>query len=180
VLTDGDYIVNHSIVTDEGRPVAVRFDLWRTDGDRVVDHWHDQESWQAVTANGHTQMDGPVRIDPSADTETTRRIATAAVKTILVDGDASALGDHLADEHYVQHNPRFTDGVSGLVAALTALAEQGIAMTYDGISQIVAEGDFAYLRSEGHFDGMPYLFHDLFRITDGRCAEHWDVMVPRV
>jgi predicted SnoaL-like aldol condensation-catalyzing enzyme len=79
----------------------------------------------------------------------------------------------------VQHNPRFADGVSGLLAALTTLAEQGITMTYNGIRQVVADGDLAYLRSEGTFAGQPFVFHDLFRVADGRCVEHWDVMVPR-
>jgi hypothetical protein len=49
-------------------------------------------------------------------------------------------------------NARFADGITGLVAALTALAEQGITMRYDAIR---------------------------LRVAGGRCAEHWDVMVPR-
>jgi predicted SnoaL-like aldol condensation-catalyzing enzyme len=69
--------------------------------------------------------------------------------------------------------------VSGLVAALSALAEQGITMRYDGITHVVAEGDVAYVRSEGTFANEPFVFHDLFRVAGGRCAEHWDVMVRR-
>src|SRR5262249_53521737 len=64
---------------------------------------------------------------------------------------------------------------SGLVTALT---EQGVTMSYKGISQTVAEGDFGYTRSEGQFAGQPFIFHDLFRVINGKCAEHWDVMVP--
>ena len=101
------------------------------------------------------------------------------MQSILVDGDVGALGQHLAGEDYVQHNPRFADGVSGVVAALTALAEQGITMRYDGIRQIVADGDLAYIRSEGTFGDAPYVFHDLFRVADDKCVEHWDVMVAR-
>jgi predicted SnoaL-like aldol condensation-catalyzing enzyme len=119
------------------------------------------------------------RVDPSADTEETRRIATAAVEEILVEGDASNLDRHLAGDDYIQHNHRFDNGVSGLVQALAALAEQRITMTYDGIRQVVADGDFAYIRSEGTFAGEPFVFHDLFRVEAGRCAEHWDVMVQR-
>ena len=52
-------------------------------------------------------------------------------------------------------------------------------MTYNGIRQIVTEGSFAYLRSEGTFAGQPFVFHALLRVADGRCVEHWDVMVPR-
>jgi predicted SnoaL-like aldol condensation-catalyzing enzyme len=179
VLVDGEYVVNHSAVIESGEPVAVRFDLWRTSGDEIVEYWHDEEPWQTTTANGHTQIDGRSRVDTSANTEETRQIATTAVQKILVEGDASALGDHLAGENYVQHNPRFDNGVSGLVQALTTLAEQGITMRYDGIRQVVADGDFAYIRSEGAFGGDPYVFHDLFRVAAGKCVEHWDVMVPR-
>jgi predicted SnoaL-like aldol condensation-catalyzing enzyme len=178
VLTDGGYVVNHSVAIQDGQPVAVRFDLFRTDGNVVVDHWTDEEPWQDETANGHTQIDGRSVINLAADTEETRRIATGAVQTILVDADYSDIPAHLAGEDYVQHNHRFADGVSGLVAAVTALAEQGITMKYDGIRQVVAQGDFAYLRSDGTFAGQPFVFHDLFRVADGRCVEHWDVMVP--
>jgi predicted SnoaL-like aldol condensation-catalyzing enzyme len=50
---------------------------------------------------------------------------------------------------------------------------------YDGIRQVVAEGDFAYIRSEGTFAGDPYVFHDLFRVAAGRCVGHWDVVARR-
>jgi predicted SnoaL-like aldol condensation-catalyzing enzyme len=180
VLTDGDFVVNHSVVAEAGKPVAVRFDLFRLDGDTVVEHWTDEEPYQATTANGHSQVGGPADPDAAADTEETRRVAIAAVQTILVEADYSDIPAHLAGEDYIQHNHRFADGVSGLVAAVTALAEQGITMKYDGIRQVVAQGDFAYLRSEGTFGGQPFVFHDLFRVADGRCVEHWDVMVPVV
>lgn len=52
-------------------------------------------------------------------------------------------------------------------------------MRYDGITHVVAEGDVAYVRSEGTFANEPFVFHDLFRVAGGRCAEHWDVMVRR-
>jgi predicted SnoaL-like aldol condensation-catalyzing enzyme len=179
VLRSGEHVVNHSVVATGGTPVAVRFDLWQIVDGRIVSHWGDEEPWANETASGHTQIDGVTDIDATADPESTRRIATGAVQTILIDGDASALDAHLAGEDYVQHNPRFADGVSGLVAALSALAEQGITMRYDGITHVVAEGDVAYVRSEGTFANEPFVFHDLFRVAGGRCAEHWDVMVRR-
>jgi predicted SnoaL-like aldol condensation-catalyzing enzyme len=178
-LGDGEFVVNHSEVYADGTPVAVRFDLWRIVDGVVAEHWSDEEPWVAQTANGHTQTDGSTAIDPTADTDTTRHIASTTVQTILVDGDASALDAHLAGEDYIQHNPRFADGISGLVAALTELAKNGITMRYDGIRQVVADGDFAYIRSEGTFGDAPYVFHDLFRVADGKCVEHWDVMVAR-
>jgi predicted SnoaL-like aldol condensation-catalyzing enzyme len=179
VLRDGEYVVNHSVVAEGGIPVAVRLDLWQIADGRIVAHWGDEEPWALETANGQTQIDGPTEINLTADTESTRKIATDAVQTILVDGDASALDAFLAGEDYVQHNPRFADGVSGLLAALQALAAQGITMKYDQITHVVAEGNFAYVRSEGKFGDEPFVFHDLFRVDAGLCAEHWDVITSR-
>jgi predicted SnoaL-like aldol condensation-catalyzing enzyme len=179
VLTDGEYTATHWLVTDEtGAPTAVRFELTRTVDGQVVESYVDDEPWQAETANGNTQIDGPTTIDRTADTDETRRIASNAVQDLLIDGKAETLPEHLAGEDYIQHNPRVANGVSGLVAALTAFAEQGITMTYDGIRQVAADGNFAYLRSEGQFGGQPFVFHDLFRVADGKIIEHWDVMVP--
>jgi predicted SnoaL-like aldol condensation-catalyzing enzyme len=179
VLREGEYVVNHSVVAEGGVPVAVRLDLWQIADGRIVAHWGDEESWALETASGHTQIDGPTEIDLTADAESTRQIATDAVQTILVDGDASTLDAHLAGDDYVQHNPRFADGVSGLLAALEALAAQGITMKYDQITHVVAEGNFAYVRSEGTFGDEPFTFHDLFRVDAGLCAEHWDVITSR-
>ena len=64
VLVDGDYVVNHSVVTESGQPRAIRFDLWRISGDDIVEHWRDEEPWQTTTANGHTQIDGATRVRP--------------------------------------------------------------------------------------------------------------------
>lgn len=95
-LDDGEYVVNHSLITDDDGPTAVRFDLWRIENQRVVQHWADEEPWVPETANGHTEIDGTRAIDHNADTAETRRIAHGAVQSILVDGDTSALDDHLA------------------------------------------------------------------------------------
>lgn len=179
VLNDGEYTATHSLVHDEtGAPSAVRFELTRIVDGEVVESYADDEPWQAETANGNTQIDGPTSIDPTADTEETRRVATATVQDVLVDGKVETLAERLAGDDYIQHNPRVPNGLSGLLSALAAFAEQGITMSYDGIRQVAAEGDFAYVRSEGQFGGQPFVFHDLFRVADGKIAEHWDVMVP--
>jgi hypothetical protein len=39
----------------------------------------------------------------------------------------------------------------------------------------VAEGNFVFAASEGTFGGKPTAFFDLFRVDNGKVAEHWDV-----
>lgn len=179
VLSDGSLVLIHSeVIGADGEPSAVAFDLFQMTDGAISGHWSDAEPWVDSSANGHTQVDGTTAVDDHADSAETRRVATGAVQEILVNGRVEVLDTYLAGDDYVQHNPRFADGVSGLVAGLGALAAQGITMKYDQILHVVVEGDFAYLHSRGHFGDQNYVFHDLFRVTDGKCVEHWDVMVP--
>lgn len=48
----------------------------------------------------------------------------------------------------------------------------------DGEVVVERRGDSAHLRSEGTFAEQPFAFHDLLRVVDDRCVEHWDVAVP--
>jgi predicted SnoaL-like aldol condensation-catalyzing enzyme len=84
----------------------------------------------------------PPRRTPAADTAANKDLIEATVQTILVENDFSTLERYLAGEDYIQHNPRFADGISGLAAAPQALAEHGLTMQYSKRYYTVAEGDF--------------------------------------
>ena len=47
---------------------------------------------------------------------------------------------------------------------------------HDEQVQTVAEGKFVLAASEGMFGGKPTAFFDLFRVDNGKIAEHRDVM----
>ncbi|WP_329240588.1 hypothetical protein OG223_53550 [Streptomyces sp. NBC_01478] len=179
VLAQGHFVVTHATTTFPDGGQAAAFDLWQITDGQITGHWGDQEPIVEQTANGHTQVDGVAVIDAAADTDATRKVAEGAVRTILVDNDFSDVDRHLAGESYIQHNPRFADGISGLAAALGELAKAGQSLKYSDVLDVVTEGDFAYIRSVGVFAGADFVFHDLFRVADGRAVEHWDVMVPR-
>ena len=40
----------------------------------------------------------------------------------------------------------------------------------------MADGNYGLAVSEGTFGGTPTAYYDLFRVENGRIAEHWDVM----
>jgi predicted SnoaL-like aldol condensation-catalyzing enzyme len=178
-LAQDDLVVTHATVVKPDGERVVAFDLCRLADGAVAEHWSDEEPWVDETANGHSQVDGPTEADLAADRRESRAVVEATVHTILVNNDFSDLDRYLAGEDYVQHNPRFADGISGLAAAVRALADQGVTMRYSDVLHVVAEGDFVYTHSHGSFGGTPFVFHDLFRVAGGRAAEHWDVMTTR-
>ena len=56
------------------------------------------------------------------------------------------------------------------------MAKQGIQMIYNKTHFVLADGDYALAVSEGTFGGAPTSYYDLFRVENGKIAEHWDVM----
>ena len=68
------------------------------------------------------------------------------------------------------------DGVSGLTDALAALAKQNIQMVYTTTHQVLAEGNYVLAVSEGTYGDVPTAYYDLWRVENGKIAEHWDVM----
>lgn len=59
---------------------------------------------------------------------------------------------------------------------LAALAEQNIQMIYTTVHQVLAQGNYVLAVSEGTFGGVPTSYYDLWRVENGKIAEHWDVM----
>ena len=108
------------------------------------------------------------------NTLTNKEKAVALLKAIET-GDTVAIG-YVNAENYKQHNLGVEDGLDGFGRALAAMAEQGIKMEYFTIHKILGCGNFVLAVSEGAFAGKPTSYYDLFRVENGKIAEHWDVM----
>ena len=53
-----------------------------------------------------------------------------------------------------------------------------ITMTYSTIHKVLGEGNFVLTVSEGQIGGVHSSFYDLFRVENGKIAEHWDTIEP--
>ena len=112
--------------------------------------------------------------EPTEEAQSNIDKALALINTFAT-GDTETARE-LLDKNYIQHNTAIADGVSGLNAALTALAEQGIEMIYDETHMVLAQGSFVLAVSEGTYGGAHTSYYDLRRVKNGKIAEHWDVM----
>ena len=108
-------------------------------------------------------------------------------QTIFEKKDFSKLNE-LMHEDYIQHNPLVPQGSAGFQSFFEAWFKASPDFKYQ-LKQIVADGDrvWAYGTYSGTHNaewlgipatGKPYKFDavDIFRIEDGRLAEHWDVL----
>ena len=81
--------------------------------------------------SGHTQIDGTMEVTDLDKTEENRELVKNFLYDVMQGNNPDKTADYFDGDTYIQHNTAIADGVSGLNAALTALAEQGIQMIYD-------------------------------------------------
>ena len=171
---DGDFVFTHSDFNFFGPKVG--FDIFRFEQDRIVEHWDNLQETAPANPSGHSMIDGPAESIDMDKTETNKRLVRNFVEDILVNGKMDRLAGYFDGDNYTQHNPQIGDGLSGLGSALAAMAKQGLTLKYDRIHKVLGEGNFVLVVSEGNFAGRPTSFYDLFRVKNGKLAEHWDTL----
>lgn len=172
---DGDLVFTHTDYDFFGPKIG--FDIFRFEHGKIVEHWDNLQVTPAgANPSGHTMIDGPTDATDLDKTAANKQLVATFVDDILVNGRLDKLPGYFDGDAYVQHNPQIGDGLSGLGAALGAMAKAGITMKYDRVHMVLGEGNFVLTVSEGSFAGKPTSFYDLFRVADGKIAEHWDTI----
>ncbi|MDB4923667.1 nuclear transport factor 2 family protein [Mucilaginibacter sp.] len=104
-----------------------------------------------------------------------KTIVLECYRKIIRDLDLS-LVDSYVSENYIQHSPIVKDGKEGLLEMLAFLktlpkpAEQGPSP----VMRVIADGDLVAAHLDIKFMGQRVAVIDLFRLADGKIAEHWD------
>jgi len=104
-------------------------------------------------------------------------------RIVLQAGLADRAGEFIAED-YIQHNPNAGHGLVGVQEYIRATRpEREIADRLElPLIHLMAEGDYvqtAFVRPEKDSEGRTYYstWFDLYRIEDGKIAEHWDPML---
>ena len=175
VFQDGDHVFAHSEYDFFGPKAG--FDIFRLEDGKIVEHWDNlQEIPAAPSVNGHSMTDGPTEAEDLEQTGQNKELVRRFVEDILVNGKLDQLAEYFDGDNYIQHNPQIADGLSGLGQALQFMAEHGVTMRYDRIHKVLGEGNFVLVVSEGSYSEQPTAFYDLFRVENGKLAEHWDAI----
>lgn len=174
---DGDKVFLQTIYNFAGAGEQVAFDIFRFDENgKIVEHWDNLADLAEPNPSGHTQTDGTMEVTDLDKTEENRELIKNFLYDVMQGNNLDKTQDYFDGDKYIQHNTGIADGVSGLNDALGALAKQGISMVYDKVHMVLAQGNFVLAVSEGTFGGEPTSYYDLWRVENGKIAEHWDVM----
>jgi len=171
---DGDFAFTHTIYDLFGPKIG--FDVFRFEDGLIVEHWDNLIDVLPANPSGHSQTDGVTEVKDLDKTAANKSLVKEFLETVLMKGEFDKLGNYFDGDNYIQHNPAVGDGLSGLGKALEEMGKAGIKMEYHKIHQVLGEGNFVLALSEGKFGGKETASYDLFRIENGKIAEHWDVI----
>lgn len=173
---DGEFVFTHTDYNFFGPKIG--FDIFRFENGLIVEHWDNLQETAKPNPSGHTMIDGPAVATDLNKTEENKKLVKQFVEDILVNGKMDKLAGYFNGDNYIQHNPLIPDQLSGLGKALGEWAKQGITMKYNKIHKVLGEGNFVLVVSEGDLAGKHNSFYDLFRVENGKIAEHWDTIEP--
>ena len=174
---DGDHVFLQTVYNFAGAGEQVAFDVFHFNVDgKIAEHWDNLAAKAEPNPSGHTQIDGYDKLEDLDKNEENREIIKNFLHDVMQGKAPEKTPSYFDGDTYIQHNTGIADGLSGLGAALGALAEQGIQMIYDTIHQVLAQGNYVLAVSEGTFGGAPTSYYDLWRVENGKVTEHWDVM----
>ena len=177
-LVDGDIVMLHSKY--EGVPgfagPVIAFDLFRFKGGKMVEHWGGQDAEVGPNLSGHTQVDGPTAVVDRDRTETNRTLVRAFKQTVTVELRFDRVDEFIDGDHYIQHASKVGDRVARMKSRVSEVAKPGVAPVLMP-RRYVAEGNFVLALVEARTE-PPTANYDLFRVQNGKIAEHWDVLSP--
>ncbi|MBW8185498.1 nuclear transport factor 2 family protein [Shewanella nanhaiensis] len=179
LISEGNMVVAHNEYKNAkvfGGDHLAAFDVFRIEDGKVAEHWDNLTPVTAPNPSGRTQFDGTTLVTDLDKTAENKAVVTSFVYDVLHGKAPDKITDYVSTETYLQHNSGVADGLDGLGAALKAMADAGLSMTYSDTHMIIAEGNFVFTASEGEFSGDHVAFYDLFRVDGGKIVEHWDVI----
>ena len=199
LLVDGDIfaLMHHSVPPSGATRLFV--DLWRVEDGKIVEHWDviqpipaslphgngmacgNLETWDKVV-NRQDSISKPTcgHPDPKADREASIQVFRDYVADMTGEDVITAIERWFSDD-YRQHSPTIADGKQGAIDYLRKeWGDRAAVKPVLGPQRIVAEGDLVlvhYIRSDPA-ENRHTAQADIFRVTNGKISEHWDVKQP--
>lgn len=195
VIVDGDcFAIHRHFFTHHGDRGCVVVDIWRVAEERLVEHWAVVQPVPETMLHGNTMWCGqgndfadarvlaealpaPRGGWPDQDADAAATVAAIDAYRAALDHDVRGAIERWLAPDYRQHSPHIADGAEAAIAYF--LPRVGKPRSKATFTRVLAEGDLAlYHRHVVRPDGPPEgrLQVDIFRVTNGKICEHWDVM----
>jgi predicted SnoaL-like aldol condensation-catalyzing enzyme len=153
---------------------VIAFDLFRFKNGKIVEHWGGQTPEAGPNLSGHTQVDGPTTVVDRERTEANRTLVRTFKQVVTVELRFDRVEEFIAGDHYIQHASKVGDGTARMKARVSEVEKPGATPVLIP-RRYIAEGNFVLCLVEARTE-PPTANYDLFRVENGKIAEHWDVL----
>jgi len=131
-------------------------------------------------SNTETQEQSSSKPKTTIHMKDLKPLAEKAQNAFFKDYNPQELKNYFAPD-YIQHNPYTPTGLEPILGFLPALEAAG---TTHQTHRLLQDGDFiiahnSYDNAEA-FGAKEMVAFDIYRIQDGKVAEHWDAITPKV
>lgn len=111
------------------------------------------------------------------ETEKNKQLVLTAYQGLFGDHDLSVIDKYWAKD-YIQHNPYMADGRDSVRAYVIKLGIETWPKTRVRFLRVAADGDLVFIQTvQPRTPQSPEMvIVDIFRVADGKLAEHWDTM----
>lgn len=201
LLAEGDKVVmvlQESLKEPDGSGTysSAHFNLFRIQNGRLAEHWHSVQQPPGPRVLPPEQG-GPQRVTGLAGKAQLALVASsdrelAANKRLVFDMWRQVIAAGRADltqlyfaEDYIEHDPNFASGLPGIEARIAAQEVQPVPDAIPApLVAMVAHGDLVTVvtgREHPHpirkDDTYTTTWFDMYRIEEGRIAEHWNAAI---
>lgn len=176
VLADGDLVAIHGRFVGLDQQPLVGFDIYRVEGQKIVEHWDGLVPEAAANVSGHSQLDGTLEIGESGEEEANRQLVLAFFQKTLIEGDYQGFEDYTNEGQLQMHSPDIGDGSQAVIDFLNKIRDQGEGLLYSKIHRSIADGHFVLTHSEGSIAGQRHAYFELWRVDHAKIAELWDAI----
>ena len=159
---DGPYVFQHVYQNlNGGQAQWITTDIFRADDQgRIVEHWDVIDAYPQ-NKPAVDPIFGDFQIEDEDQTEQNKAKIRLFLTYVMQNHDYTRFNDFVKD-NYVEHDA---------ASYLDYLKDNDV--TYDFVFKVLGQGNYVVSYSQVTIAGTAYAMFDIFRLEDGKIAEHW-------
>ncbi|MGL1920725.1 MAG: nuclear transport factor 2 family protein [Hyphomicrobiales bacterium] len=145
--------------------------MFRVENNKIIEYWEGEASIRPDKPN---QFKGPNKISDLDKTQQNKLLAIDFINDVYVEENAEKAIDYVA-ANFLQHDTRKNSGAQGVVDYINKQKKRKMGFRYVTMHHVIAEGNFVMILGEAKLAKAKFSVFDIYRIEDGKIAEHWNV-----
>lgn len=164
-IQEGDFVVTHLDIQFMGKHMAV-IDFFKLKDGMLAEHWDAIQEIPDQNVAIVTATNGSSEINNNAVAIDSKYVVEQFYNAIINKQTAAGF----IHNNYMEHDPAVIKNDKGLINYLSDDPTRDIKLY-----RIIGEGDFVAVQSSFKRAGKQFALYEIFRIAEGKIAEHWSV-----